>query len=416
MTGRERIRAAIDHKSGVLPVDFGSSFVTGVHCSCVEQLRAYYGLENRPVRICEPYQMLGLVEDDLKDAMGIDTKSLFPYRTIFGFPNENWKPFRTWWGQDVLVSEHFQTRSDESGTYIFPQGDREARPSGHMPASGYFFDTMIRQEPLDEDALDPRDNLEEFGLAGEDEQAYWKQSAETIRASGDGRAVVMHTPGTGLGDIALVPAPFLKHPKGIRDVAEWYMATAARPDYVQAVFSAQVEIALRNLDTLNRLAGDVIDVAVVCGADFGTQSSSFCSPQTFRDLWLPFYRVMNDWIHANTSWKTFKHSCGAVEPFLESFIEAGFDIINPVQCSAVGMDPVGLKEKYGDRLTFWGGGVNTQKTLPFGTPEAVREEVLRQVEILGPGGGFVFNSVHNVQARTPVENLVAMVDALREAR
>jgi uroporphyrinogen-III decarboxylase len=134
----------------------------------------------------------------------------------------------------------------------------------------------------------------------------------------------------------------------------------------------------------------------------------------FRELWFPYYKQVNDWIHRRTNWKTFKHSCGSVERFYESFLECGFDIVNPVQCSAAGMDPGLLKSKYGGRLVFWGGGVDTQATLPFGTPAEVREQVLRRCEVFGRGGGFVFNAVHNVQAGTPVENIVAMVDAVHE--
>jgi uroporphyrinogen-III decarboxylase len=123
---------------------------------------------------------------------------------------------------------------------------------------------------------------------------------------------------------------------------------------------------------------------------------------------------VNDWIHRNTGWKTFKHSCGAVETFMEHFIDVGFDIINPVQCSAAGMEPRQLKEKYGERLVFWGGGIDTQKTMPFGTPEEVREQVLERCEIFSRDGGFVFDSIHNLQALSPVENMVAMIDAVKE--
>ncbi|HVX30196.1 MAG TPA: uroporphyrinogen decarboxylase family protein [Nitrolancea sp.] len=136
--------------------------------------------------------------------------------------------------------------------------------------------------------------------------------------------------------------------------------------------------------------------------------------KTLRELYMPYYQRVNGWIHKNTSWKTFKHSCGAVEKFMESFIDSGFDIINPVQCSATGMDPALLKQKYGDRLVFWGGGVDTQKVLPFGTPAEVRRQVLERCETFAKGGGFVFDTIHNIQARTPVENIVAMVDAVRE--
>jgi uroporphyrinogen-III decarboxylase len=157
-----------------------------------------------------------------------------------------------------------------------------------------------------------------------------------------------------------------------------------------------------------------MDVVWVCGTDFGTQTSTFCSLQTYEELYEPYYRKVNDWIHAHTAWKTFKHCCGAIENFMEALIESGFDIINPVQWNAAGMDPRRLKERYGERIVFWGGGVDTQRTLPFGSPEEVRRQVLSLCEIFAPGGGFVFNTVHNIQANTPVRNVVAMLDALDE--
>ena len=413
MTSKERIRASIEHRQpDRLPIDFGSSFITGIHCSVVEALRRHYGLDPHPVKVCEPYQMLGMVEDDLCDAMGIDTTPIFPNRTIFGFVNEDWKPWRTPWGQDVLVSRHFEVDERPDGTFIYPQGDRSAPPSGHMPATGYFFDSIIRQEEIDEDNLDVEANLEEFGPMKPAEEAYWREQAVAFR--GCGRAMVTHLNGTALGDIALVPAPFLTNPRGVRDVAQWYMTVATDPDFVQELFDRQVEIAIGNLAKLHAIAGDVIDVVVVCGTDFGTQESTFCSRTTYEDIWLPRYKRINDWIHAHTTWKTFKHSCGAIEGFLPSIIESGFDIINPVQCSAKGMDAKLLKERHGDRITFWGGGVNTQKTLPFGTPEEVRAEVLGRCETFALGGGFVFNAIHNVQALTPTANVVAMIDAVRE--
>jgi uroporphyrinogen-III decarboxylase len=129
---------------------------------------------------------------------------------------------------------------------------------------------------------------------------------------------------------------------------------------------------------------------------------------------MPYYRQVNDWIHKNTRWRTFKHSCGAVEKFILAFIESGFDILNPVQCSAAGMAPEALKQKYGRHLVFWGGGVDTQQILPFGTPQQVREQVLSRCQAFSQSGGYVFNTVHNIQAQTPVENIVAMVEAVRE--
>jgi len=380
----------------------------------VEALRKHYGLEDRPVKVWEPFQMLGLVEDDLREALGIDTTCILPFKTHFGFTNEDWKPFRTWWGQDVLVSKHFNTTRDERGsTFLYPEGDLTVPPSGEMPAHGYFFDSIERIDPeFDEDDLHAEDNLEEFGPLGEADIAYWEREIEARH--GSDRALVAHLPGTGLGDIALVPAPFLKNPRGVRRVADWYMLIAAEPDHVKMIFAAQTEIALENLDKLYRIVGDRLDVAVICGTDFGTQTSQFCSPETFRDIWMPHYKTINNWIHEHTPWKTFKHSCGAVGPLIKPFIEAGFDILNPVQCSAAGMDPETIKSKFGDRITFWGGGVNTQETLPFGTPEAVRREVRERCRIFGRGGGFVFNSIHNIQARSPIENVVAMFETVAD--
>jgi uroporphyrinogen-III decarboxylase len=172
-------------------------------------------------------------------------------------------------------------------------------------------------------------------------------------------------------------------------------------------------VALENLEALHGVVGEEPQAVFLCGTDFGTQDSQFCSPETFQSLYYPYYRRINDWIHQHTTWKTFKHSCGAVEPLIPSLLEAGFDILNPVQINAAGMDPRLLKERYGDRVVFWGGGVDTQKVLPFATPAEVEAHVLRQCEILGRGGGFVFNPVHNIQANVPVENVVAMVGALK---
>ena len=356
--------------------------------------------------------MLGEVDEDLRAAMGIDVVGFGARGTIFGFPLEDWKEWRTPWGQRVLVPGDFNVTMDGNDVLIYPQGDTSVAPSGRMPEGGFFFDSIIRQEPIEEEHLNPEDNTEEFAPISEADLAHLAHEAE--KAAKTDKGVIANFGGTGFGDIALVPGPFLKRPKGIRDVAEWYMSTAARRDYVRAVFDAQLERALENLPKIKEVVGECVDAVFICGTDFGTQSSQFCSPETFDALWLPYYRRVNDWIHANTPWKTFKHSCGAVEPLMQRFIEAGFDILNPVQCSASGMAAEGLKDTYGDRLVFWGGGVDTQRTLPFGTPEDVRRQVLSRCEVFARDGGFVFNAIHNVQAKTPVENAAAMIEAVRE--
>jgi uroporphyrinogen-III decarboxylase len=157
-------------------------------------------------------------------------------------------------------------------------------------------------------------------------------------------------------------------------------------------------------------------VIFVTGTDFGAQQGPFISPKLYRDLFKPFHVRVNDWIHANTAWKSFIHSCGSIWRLLDDIVDAGFDVLNPVQTSAADMDPAALKATYGDRVTFWGGGIDTQRVLPFGTPDEVRAMVSERMPIFGSGGGFVFNTIHNLQARVPVENIVALYDAVNEYR
>lgn len=417
MTSKERVNKSLQHQqTDKVAIDFGATPVTGIHVLAIENLRKYYGLEQKPVKVVEPYQMLGEIDRELMEIMGVDVIGLDPAKNMFGIDNHGkFKEFSTFWGQTLLLPDGFKTSLDQHGDLlIYPEGDTSVPASGKMPKSGYFFDAVIRQEPIDETTLDPKDNLEEFAELSESEINFWR--AEIKRIKDSDKAIIANLGGTAFGDIALVPGLNLKHPRGIRDISEWYMSVIMRPDYIREVFEKQAEIALRNLTTFHEIAGENIDAIFLCGTDFGTQDSQFCGLDTFEEVYLPYYKKINTWIHQHTTWKTFKHSCGAVEPFIDKFIEAGFDILNPVQINAKGMDPAVLKKKYGDRICFWGGGVDTQHMLPFGTPEEVAEQVKRECEILATNGGFIFNTVHNIQANVPVANIVAMINALQEIR
>ncbi len=417
LTSRERVNRALSHQEpDRVPLDLGASAVTGMHVSTVYQLRQALHLDppGTPVKVIEPYQMLGEIAPDLIDALGVDVVGLGGRKTLFGFENEGWKPWTLFDGTPVLVPAAFNTEPEANGDILmYPEGDRSAPPSGRMPHGGYYFDSIIRQDPIDEARLDPADNLEEFGPVTAADLAYFQREAERLYSTTD-KAILANFGGTGLGDIALVPAPWLKRPRGIRDVAEWYMSTVVRRDYVYRVFERQTEIVLANLEVLYRAVGDRPSALFVTGTDFGMQTGPFISPHMYQDLYQPFHRAMNDWVHRHTAWKTFIHTCGSVVALLPHFIEAGFDILNPVQCSAAGMDPRALKAEYGSAITFWGGGVDTQRTLPFGTPEEVRAEVRERIRTFGPGGGLIFNTIHNVQARVPVANLLALYEAVRE--
>lgn len=418
ITSRERLNTVLNHQQADrTPLDLGACGVTGMHVSSVYLLRQALALDapGTPVKVVEPYQMLGEIAPDLMEALGVDVIGLGGPRTMFGFKNENWKEWSFFDGTPVLIPEAFNTEPEPNGDVLmYPEGDRNALPSGRMPKDGFYFDTIIRQNPIDEATLSVEDNLQEFTLLNEDDLAWYRSEAE--RLAGTDKAVLASFGGTAFGDIALVPGLFLKQPRGIRDITEWYTSALTRRDFVYEVFSRQCDIGIANLEKLHTIFGDLVTAVFVTGTDFGAQHGPFISPEVYRDLYLPFHKRVNDWMHKNTTWKSFIHSCGSVRVFLDDFVEAGFDILNPVQCSACNMDAQELKDSYGDQLTFWGGGVDTQHVLPFGTSEEVAEQVRERVRIFGKGGGFVFNTIHNVQASIPKDNLLALYNSFAECR
>ena len=419
MNSRERVNLTLNHNQpDKVPLDLGGSGVTSMHVSSVYLLRQALGLDapGTPVKVVEPYQMLGEIKPDLIEAIGVDVLPLGGQKTMFGFKNENWKPWKTFDSTPVLVPEGFNTDPEPSGDILlYPEGDKSAPASGRMPKDGWYFDAIVRQPPIDDDQLNVEDNLEEFSYISDEDLSYFKKEAERLYKETD-KAIFGSFGGTSFGDIALVPAMWLKYPKGIRDIEEWYVSTVARRDYVYKIFEKQCEFALANLEKIHQAVGNKVAAVFVTGTDFGMQTGTFISNKAYRDLYLPFHKIVNDWIHRNTQWKSFIHSCGSVFALIPDFIEAGFDILNPVQCSAAEMAPQRLKKQFGDRIVFWGGAIDTQKTLPFGTPEDVKKEVIERIKFFGPGGGFIFNAIHNIQAKTPVENLVALFETFNKYR
>jgi hypothetical protein len=419
MTSRERVIAALNHREGdKIPFDLGGCAVTGMQASTVYRLRQALSLDppGTPVKVVEPYQILGEIAPDLMDAIGIDVACLWGRKTMFGFENARWKEWRLFDGTPVLVPGGFNTVPEPDGDILlYPEGDGTLAPSGRMPKGGYYVDAIVRQQPIDDATLSVEDNLEEFTPIASEDLEHFRKEAERLYTTTD-KALLASFGGTAFGDIALVPAMWLRNPRGIRDIEEWYVSTVSRKEFVRRVFEKQCEIALENLAKLYSVVGDRVVAAFTTGTDFGTQCGPFISPKSYRDLYQPFHREVNNWIHAHTGWKSFIHSCGSVYRLIPDFIESGFDILNPVQCSASEMDPAALKREFGDALTFWGGGVDTQQTLPFGTPAQVAEEVRSRIEEFGPHGGFVFNAIHNIQARVPIANLMAMIETFDRYR
>jgi len=409
---------ALAHRQGdQVPLDLGGSLVTGIHASSVYRLRQALGLDapGTPVKVVEPYQMLGEVKPDLAEALGVDVVSVGRPDNMFGFSNEDWKPWELFDGTPVLVPGKFNTEPGPDGSiYMYPGGDTSVPPSARMPKGGFYFDALERQGPLDDEHLDVEDNLEEFGPISEADLAYVK--AEVERLYETGKAVLLSLGDTGFGDVALVPAMQLRHVKGIRGVEEWYVSLSARPEHIYSIFERQCEIGIANLESVYQAVGNKVSVVFITGTDFGAQLGPLVSARTYRRLFKPFHARVNSWVHERTAWKTFIHSCGSVWDLLDDIVDAGFDALNPVQTSAAKMAPEALKQRYGERVTFWGGGIDTQHVLPFGTPEEVREMVRDRMRIFGKGGGFVFSTVHNLQAGVPTQNMLALYQAVSDFR
>jgi uroporphyrinogen-III decarboxylase len=418
MNSRERLLQTINHKEpDRLVVDIGAGGQTGMGVCAVNNLRnSLFGNTGYRVKVSEPYQMLGEVDDELRKKLHLDVVGIHPPKDMFGIRGERWKPFTMHDGTTIEVPGDFNYTLDQDGAILmYAEGDVTEPPRAKMPSSGYFFDAIDTGSSADYDHLNPADNTEDFSLLSQDDVAYFAARAKKNYEETD-YGIYMTLPGMAFGDIALVPATWMKHPKGIRGIEEWYMATLAYPDYIHQVFEKQCEIALKNVELLAKAVGDHVQVVFVSGTDFGTQNSLFSSVDTYRELYKPYQKAVNDKIHELTNWKVFIHSCGAIYELIPDLIEAGFDILNPVQISADGMDPQRLKKEFGKDIVFWGGGIDTQKTLPFGTTEEVYRETRKNIDILSPGGGFVFNTVHNIQSNVPVENILSMCRALNDAR
>lgn len=417
-TSRERFQMTLEHQDpGKAVLDLGSTPITGINANALARLRAALGLEERKVKVDEPLQLLGQVEEDLRQALHIDIVGVGNDKTLYGFFNDGWKPWTMQTGLEVLVPRDFNTTVNEEGqTFLYPQGDMSVPPAAMMPKDGHFFDNLIRGHIDYDDDDEPsgrEDYFDDFGVYTDEELRriedncnYYYNNTEYGLIGGGALA--------GLGDFASVPGPAVKHPKGIRDIAEFMVAHYTFPDYIHEIFEMQLEVALKNAALFYQAAGDKIQAMQISGTDFGMQTGPYMTLDSYREFYKPYHKRINDWVHTHTKWKTFYHSCGSVVAFLQDFHEAGIDILNPVQCSAAGMDPRMLKEQWGDKFVFWGGGVDTQKTLPFGTPEEVYREATERLEIFAKGGGYVDNPVHNIQSQTSAENMLAYFRAVQD--
>ena len=405
MTSRERVLAALSHQEpDRVPIDLGGTFVTSIAAQTLHRVRRHLGLEHRPVKVYDMLQMLGEVEMDVVERLEVDVLPVEPPGMSFGLRNENWKPWDLPDGTPVLVPGALDVEVTPEGDFLLHTGAGDKRRAvAAMPKDGFYFD-HIGYGDWDPDwqppALDDLRRVSAGWRWGDEIVSYLQHRAKHLRAHTD-KALVLGCWGAG----------------GVHYVGKlvdfWTLLGSDR-GYVRELFEISTEAAIDNFRKLWDAIGGDVDVITFSGLDFGTQRSEWFSPETFRETYLPAFRKQFEWLHENTTWKIFEHSCGSLARLVGDLAHAGLDALNPVQTSAAGMDPQWLKDSFGDRLTFWGGGVETQSTLPFGTPEDVRAEVAERMRIFAPGGGFVFNPVHNIQPNTPPANVVAAYDAARE--
>ncbi|PIY50569.1 MAG: methyltransferase [Armatimonadetes bacterium CG_4_10_14_3_um_filter_66_18] len=405
MASRHRVLAALNHREpDRVPLDLGGSFVTSIAATSLHHLRERLGLEDRPVKVYDAYQMLGEVEVDLVERFRLDCLPVEPPALTLGLRRENWKPWTLMDGTEVLMPGQFEIDVNERGDWLaYASGDRSRPPVARMPKDGFYFDSIGYGDwhpDWQPPSLDSIRAGAKSWLVCDEDLAFLRAHAELLRRNTDKALVLGAWPYTGLHYVGAL--------------VDFWTLLAGDPGYVKELFAISTEAALTNLDRLWRALGDNVDVIALTGLDFGTQRSEWFSREVFQEVYLPGLRAQFQRIRANTTWKSFEHSCGSIANLVGDLAEAGLDALNPVQTSAAGMDPAWLKKTVGDRLTFWGGGVETQSTLPFGTPEEVRAEVADRLRTFAPGGGFVFCPVHNIQPNTPPENIVAAYDAAWE--
>jgi hypothetical protein len=407
LNSRERVLAAINHQEpDRVPIDLGGSIVSGIMAGALVRLRKHLGLDYKSVKVYDCFQMLGEVTFDLVERFQLDLLPVEPEAISFDhLKNRDFKPWMLFDGTQVLMPGPFEvTLSAEGDWLLHEDGNPSKKVIARMPKDGYYFDSL-ENTAWNPDFVPPSiPSLKNSNWRRLDDETLvtLQEKARNLRVNTD-KALVL----TNWGRAVLGPPM-------VGSIPDWLTLLVTEPGYVNELFDLATEIALDNLKVYWQALGDSIDIIHLDGYDFGTQNREMFSPRTFQQFFEPCYKAQCDWIHQNTPWKTAKHCCGSIPKLIEPMIRAGIDLLNPVQTSAAGMDPQWLKDTFGNRIAFWGGGVDTQHVLPFGTPEEVYDHVAERTKIMMPGGGFIWNSIHNIQYTVPPENILAAIDAVRD--
>ena len=379
MSSRERVLTALDHREpDRVPYDFGGTFVTSSHHVAYRRLREYLGLSPE-VNVADIRLGLAWTDRDVQDLLGADVGIV-----------ATGPPDPASWQLEVREAGEYLELTDEYG-----MGWRQPRDGGlyfdlfHSPLADVETPADVAAYPWP----DPTDPHRFSHLRADCERVVFEEG----RAS----ACKGIIPGT------------LEVSLWMRGFERFFMDLVQDQALAGAILDKALEIKLRFWETVFGQIGDILDV-IYDADDYGSQMAPLIAPDLWRKMIKPRISELYAFVHANSRAKVFLHSDGAIKSLIPDLIEAGVDGLNPVQFTAEGMDLAELKREFGREIAFWGGGVDTQKVLPRGTPDEVRAQVLRNVETLMPGGGYIFATVHNIQADVPPENIVAMVEALRE--
>lgn len=402
MNSRDRIISSINHKQpDKIPLDLGSSTVTGISGIAYNNLKKYLKIEGK-TRIIDVIQQLANVDMEIIGSFGVDALDV----NRVSAENGSWydvsladnspAEFPAWFRPVKAEDNSWQTK-DEYGNLI-----------SKMPAGATFFDQM--HYPYENGYPQNFSNLKEdlkkiswmvHSHASNLNATELREKLTAMKES-TGKALVMS------GGVKLLELGFF-----IRRMDNFLMDLITDEEKVSEMLDILVDMHLASLEKKCRSLGDIIDV-IRFGDDLGMTSGPFMDLQTFRKLLLPRYKILCDYVRKNSNMKIFLHSCGSVNQYIPDLIEAGFDILNPVQTNCYDMDAVNLKREYGKDLTFWGGGVDTASVINMGTPDSVRKDVLSRCEIFSKDGGFVFAPIHNILSEVPPENIVAAYNAVRE--
>jgi hypothetical protein len=387
-----------------VPIDLGGMKASGIAVEAYHKLMLKLGLAGTP-RAFDSRCMIAVVEEPVLKRFGVDVMpldtSVIPALLS---PESRWVPRRLFSGADVLFPPGTRIREEANGDWVLLNED--GTPSSfRMPKNGYYFDDISfnrGDEGINPAKFRPLDDIPDAELRRIEDYSSQLYEGTDYALLGWGGGVCF------LG-LSLITDRRSNVTQGMTD--EWMMMLMTEKETCHEMMDRSVEASIKCLTLLHQAVGDRCFAWGIASDDSGTQRGEFVNPRLWAEMIKPHYQKLCRWVHTHTPWKTFLHSCGSIYHLIPHFIEAGVDILNPVQTSAANMDPARLKKEFGDKIVFWGGGCDTQSVLERATPEEVREHVRERLAVFAPGGGYVFNQVHNIQRNVPAENVIAMLDA-----